>query len=138
MYTDIIKENGNGKDMKRKSFMIFVLPYVIFLVLFILYKASIIKDVHMEANIYFVILGISYSICGLLFYYLIVLLNAIKKPDIVFIILCLITILIMCFIIWGGMKYQFPIYNFVENSFLIIGIYICKILCVIRDKFLIK
>ena len=138
MYTDIIKENGNVKDMKRKSFIIFVLPYVIFFVLFILYKASIMKDMYMEANIYFVILGISYSICGILFYYLIVLLNTIKKPDVIFIILCLITILIMCFIIWEGMKYQFPIDNFVENSFLIIGIYICKILSVIRDKYLNK
>ena len=124
--------------MKQKTFMIFVIPYVIYFILFILYKARIIKDMYMETNIYFVIFGISYSICGILFYYLIVLLNAVKKPDIIFIILCFITILIMCFIIWGGMKYQFSIYNFVENSFLIIGIYIYKILCVIRDKYLNK
>ena len=92
----------------------------------------------METNIYFVIPGIIYCVCGILIYYLIVLLNAVKKPDIVFLILCFITILIMCFIIWEGMKYQFPIYNSVEISFLIIGIYIYKILCVIRDKFLNK
>lgn len=118
--------------------MIFVIPYVIYFILFILYKASIIKDLYMKANIYFVILGISYSICGILIYYLIVLLNAIKKLDVIFIFLCFITILIMCFIIWEGMKYQFPIYNFVEDSFLIIGIYICKIISVIRDKYLNK
>ena len=33
-------------------------------------------------------------------------------------LVCFITILIMCFIIWEGMKYQFPIDKFVENSFL--------------------
>ena len=124
--------------MKRKSYMIFVIPYVIYFILFILYKASIIKDVYMKANIYFVILGISYSICGILFYYLFALLNAIKKLDVIFIILCFITILIVCFTIWNGMKYQLPIYNVVENSFLIIGIYLCKILSIIRDKYLNK
>lgn len=118
--------------MKRKSFMVFVLPYIIFFILFILDKASIIKDMYMEANLYFVIFGIIYIICGILFYYLIALLNDIKKPNVIFIILCFITILMMCLIIWGGMRYQFPIYNFVEISFLIIGIYICKILSMIR------
>lgn len=118
--------------------MIFVLPYVIYFILFILYKASIIKDIYMETNIYFVIFGISYSVCGILIYYLIVLLNVIKKPDVIFFILCFITIMIMCFIIWEGMKYQFPIYNFVEISFIIIGIYLCKMLSIIRDKYLNK
>lgn len=132
------KENRKVNNRKRKSFIVFILPYIILFVLFILYKASIIKDMYMETNLYFVIFGIIYIICGILFYYLIAILNDIKKPHVIFIILCFTTILIMCLIIWEGMRYQFPIYNFVENSFLIIGIYICKIISIISDKYLNK
>ncbi len=124
--------------MKRKSLISFVLPYVIIFILFLLYRAKIIQIVSMKTILYFVIIGTGHIICGILLYYFIDLLNSIKKPDVIFLILHFINVIIMCFIIWGGMRYQFPIYNFVENSFLIIGIYIYKIFRIIRNKYLNK
>lgn len=120
--------------MKRNSLIAFVLPYLIISILFLLFKAKIIQIVYMKTILYFVIIGTGHIICGILLYCFINLLNSIKKPNMIFIILHFINVIIMCFIIWGGMRYQFPIYNFVENSFLIIGIYIYKILSMIRNK----